>query len=305
MKKILMMACAAALSMSAVSCGNDSKTTNLSPEEQAKQDSLSNVITHSSARATGLQLNNSLKQAPAEEQAKLNKDDILRGIKYALQADTANNGFISGYFIGAQLLQNAMAQNGSVQYDLEKYYQEFAKAFIEDSVSMEEMGNLQQQHQMTLFAIQTERAEKAKKANTDAADAFLKNQKKADPSIQTSASGLSYKIAAPGEGAKATDNDQVKVRYTGKLVDGTVFDKNEEGVVFPVTGVVPGFSEGLKLLAKGGKATFYIPGNLGYGENGQPRAGIGPNAMLVFEVEVLDISPNSSQPSNPQQVKVQ
>ncbi len=58
-------------------------------------------------------------------------------------------------------------------------------------------------------------------------------------------------------------------------------------------GVVPGFGEGLKMLKKGGKATLYIPGKLGYGVNGQPAAGIGPNQMLVFDVEIVDVNPQN------------
>ena len=99
-----------------------------------------------------------------------------------------------------------------------------------------------------------------------------------------------------GVGEKATDDDFVKVKYVGKLINDTVFDDSKgEAREFPVKGVVPGFAEGLKLLGKGGKATLYIPGKLGYGVQGQPAAGIGPNQMLVFEVEITEIN-NESKP---------
>ena len=77
--------------------------------------------------------------------------------------------------------------------------------------------------------------------------------------------------------------------YKGMLIDGTEFDSSKEPVEFPVTGVIAGFSEGLQLMNKGGKAIFYIPGDLGYGVDGAPGAGIGPNSTLIFEVELIDI----------------
>ena len=119
---------------------------------------------------------------------------------------------------------------------------------------------------------------------------FIAKKKQEDPNIKTSATGLSYKIEKEGVGAKASNEDIVKVKYKGSLIDGTIFDDSKgEAREFPVSGVVPGFAEGLKLLGKGGKATLYIPGKLGYGAQGQPAAGIGPNAMLIFEIEVTEI----------------
>ena len=109
--------------------------------------------------------------------------------------------------------------------------------------------------------------------------------------LGTTKSGLSYKIIEKGYGSKITDDDYVDVAYKGYLIDGTVFDdSNGEYREFKVNDVVPGFAEGLKLLNKGGKAIFYIPGNLGYGVKGQPYAGIGPNEMLIFEVEIDNVT---------------
>lgn len=120
---------------------------------------------------------------------------------------------------------------------------------------------------------------------------FIRKLKASDPDIKTTASGLSYKIIYRGENPLIEDNSIVKVNYVGKLVDGTVFDQNPDGdtATFSPNGVIPGFSEGLKMLGKGGKAVFYIPGKLAYGSEGVPQAGIGPNAMLIFDVEIIDI----------------
>lgn len=119
---------------------------------------------------------------------------------------------------------------------------------------------------------------------------YINNLKKTDPAIKTTETGLSYKIINEGNGQKATDSDFVTIKYQGKLIDGTIFDDSKgSSKEFPVRGVIPGFSEGLKLLGKGGKAILFIPSELGYGAQGQPYAGIGPNKTLIFEVEIIDI----------------
>ncbi|MBT4738656.1 MAG: FKBP-type peptidyl-prolyl cis-trans isomerase, partial [Flavobacteriales bacterium] len=106
-------------------------------------------------------------------------------------------------------------------------------------------------------------------------------------------SGLSYKIINKGKGTiNPTATSTVKVHYTGKLENGTIFDSSVERgepVEFPLNGVIPGWTEGVQLMVVGDKFEFTIPGNLAYGENGMPQAGIGPNATLIFEVELLDI----------------
>lgn len=101
--------------------------------------------------------------------------------------------------------------------------------------------------------------------------------------VVTSESGLQYVIHNEGEGAKITDEDKVYVTYTGSLLDGKEFDHGDS-VAFNITRVVPGFREGLMLLGEGGKATLFIPAELGYGERA-PQA-IGPNNALKFEVEI-------------------
>lgn len=116
----------------------------------------------------------------------------------------------------------------------------------------------------------------------------------------TTTSGLGYKIIKKGEGDKHPDAESiVRVHYTGKLIDGTIFDSSVqrgEPIEFPLNRVIPGWTEGVQLMVVGDKWTFIIPGNLAYGQRGVPQAGIGPNATLIFDVELLDILEKGDDP---------
>lgn len=103
-------------------------------------------------------------------------------------------------------------------------------------------------------------------------------------------SGLHYEITKEGTGASPSATDRVKVHYEGKLLDGTVFDssiKRGQPAEFGLNEVIPGWTEGLQKIKKGGKAILYVPHQLGYGEQG--NQGIPPSATLIFEVELIDI----------------
>ena len=113
---------------------------------------------------------------------------------------------------------------------------------------------------------------------------LAKNAKKEN--VDTTASGLQYTIIAEGAAEKVAPQDTVWVNYKGTLLDGTVFDENEN-MEFVANRVIKGWTEGLGLLGEGGKATLYIPANLAYGERG--NRGIEPNSTLIFDVEVLKV----------------
>ena len=121
-------------------------------------------------------------------------------------------------------------------------------------------------------------------------EAFLVANAKKD-SVQTTKSGLQYKVLTMGTGATPKATDKVKVNYEGKLIDGTVFDssyRRGEPAVFPLNGVIAGWTEGVQLMSEGAKYRFYIPFNLAYGANGA-GASIPPYAALIFDVELIAV----------------
>jgi FKBP-type peptidyl-prolyl cis-trans isomerase len=123
----------------------------------------------------------------------------------------------------------------------------------------------------------------------DGAAFLAANAKK--PGVKTTASGLQYQVVKDGTGPKAKSTDTVKVNYVGTLLDGSQFDssaKNGGPVSFQVTGVIPGWTEGLQLMNVGSKFVFWIPAKLAYGE--RPGGPGGPNSMLKFEVELVSIA---------------
>ena len=135
------------------------------------------------------------------------------------------------------------------------------------------------------------KAEAEAKTNLEAGKKFLaENAKK--PGIQSTASGLQYQVVTEGKGPKPKAGDVVRVHYKGATLDGKTFDSSYdrgEPATFVLTQMVPGWQEGLTLMPVGSKFKLWIPGNLGYGEKGTPGGPIGPNATLVFDVELLDI----------------
>jgi FKBP-type peptidyl-prolyl cis-trans isomerase len=125
--------------------------------------------------------------------------------------------------------------------------------------------------------------------NLKAGEAFLAENAKKE-GVKTTASGLQYKVIKSGTGPSPKPTDVVKVQYHGTLIDGTVFDssvRRNQPATFTVNGVIPGWTEALQLMKVGDKWKLFIPAKLAYGEQGSGP--IGPNIVLIFDVELLGI----------------
>jgi FKBP-type peptidyl-prolyl cis-trans isomerase len=131
----------------------------------------------------------------------------------------------------------------------------------------------------------SESAEKNKKEG----DTYLEANKKKD-AWKSTASGLQYKVDKEGAGASPKDGDMVKVHYTGTFINGEKFDSSRdkgEPIEFPVNGVIPGWTEALKMMKPGARYQLVIPSDLAYGPQGKGQ--IAPNSTLLFDVELLEV----------------
>jgi FKBP-type peptidyl-prolyl cis-trans isomerase FklB len=149
--------------------------------------------------------------------------------------------------------------------------------------------------QNELRAKQTETIKQSGEKNKKEGEAFLaENKKKSD--VVTLPSGLQYKIVTAGTGPKPTSSDTVLAHYRGSLIDGTEFDssyRRGEPMNFGVTQVIKGWQEALQLMPVGSKWQLFIPSDIAYGERGYPPK-IGPNATLLFDIELVSIQPSAA-----------
>ncbi len=154
----------------------------------------------------------------------------------------------------------------------------------------QELRDAMMNFQKEMMAKQMERMKELGEKNKKEGEAFLAENKKKE-GVVTLPSGLQYKVIKEGAGETPKATDTVTTDYRGTLIDGTEFDSSSrrgQPATFKVNGVIPGWSEALQLMKAGSKWQLFIPSNLAYGERG-PRE-IGPNATLIFEVELLSIA---------------
>jgi len=203
------------------------------------------------------------------------------------KVDLSSESAKLGYTFGAQIAGNMKSQDLDKDIDTKALFAAIKDVFagIEPRLSQEDMmaaqTGYQQKQQAKYQALLDENKAKG--------DAFLaKNGKKGG--VKTTASGLQYEVLRAGKGKKPTATDSIKVHYKGTLIDGTKFDSSYDRgtpATFGVSGVIPGFSEGLQLMQEGAKYRLSIPSDLAYGPQGP--ASIGPNQALIFEVELIEV----------------
>ena len=151
---------------------------------------------------------------------------------------------------------------------------------------------LQQMEAIAMVQVYMQQAMEKKSAQAKVANAkFLEDNKKSE-GVQTTKSGLQYKVISAGKGTKSPlATDKVTVHYTGKLIDGTVFDSSSgrDPITFEVGGVIAGWTEALQLMKEGDKWMIYLPYDIAYGERGAGDQ-IPPYATLIFEVELIKVN---------------
>ncbi len=205
----------------------------------------------------------------------------------ALNTMADSVGYTLGYFYGM-----GAKSNGLDDIEIEPFVAGM-KVALEDldaKISDEEMDALIQRFQQQLMADAEERMGREAETNIAEANEFLA-ENALNEDVNVTESGLQYRVIEEGTGASPTADDVVEVHYTGRLLNGEVFDSSVERgqtATFPVGQVIAGWTEGLQLMQVGGKYELFIPSELGYGNN-PPGGVIQPGSLLIFEVELIGI----------------
>ncbi len=195
------------------------------------------------------------------------------------------------YIIGTEIGKNFKKQSVDIDPDILTRGIKDAISGGKSLLTEQEIQETMATFQREMMAKQEELTKKLGEKNKKEGEGFLAENKKKE-GVKTLPSGLQYKVIKAGTGKKPKSTDTVTTHYRGTLVDGTEFDssyKRGQPVSFPVSGdMIPGWTEALQLMEVGAKWQLFIPSNLAYGERG--RGGlIGPNATLIFEVELISI----------------
>ncbi|MCC6550721.1 MAG: FKBP-type peptidyl-prolyl cis-trans isomerase [Ignavibacteriaceae bacterium] len=195
------------------------------------------------------------------------------------------------YAIGADIGKNL--KMNELDVDLKMLYMGMKDAIVDSNTVLteDEMQDVMVRYQTELMAKKDEKNQVIGKTNKEAGEKFLADNAKKE-GVVTLPSGLQYKVITKGNGASPKATDKVTTHYRGSLIDGTVFDESYqrgEPIEFPVNGVIAGWTEVLQLMKVGDKWEVYIPSNLAYGDRGAGAA-IGPNATLIFTIELLKVN---------------
>lgn len=296
MKKFILLAsAAAAVSFTACNGGAGSASSNGldSLFSQEKADSL--VI--AMAEVNGMQDFQKFEQALFQDST-LSKEKFIKGVKYVMSADTSLS-FLYGMYDGMNFVgQLKQLESMGIKVDRAAYINNFQKSFMADSLNELQAGEarqtanrLQNELREAYMAYERAKVENSPEAieNVKRSRAYIDSLTQADKDVKLLASGVAYKIEQPGEGENLTEHTRAMVRYSARTLDGRQFDKSPEELRPASVGArVQGLREAMTHLSKGAKATIYVPGKEAFGVE-QNRFGVGPNEMVVYDVEIVDV----------------
>lgn len=193
-----------------------------------------------------------------------------------------------GYLTGSQM-ENA----GMTTLELDYVIAGMREALSGDtsSITRQQMIALMRNYQTEARARMMKKRMADAEENKKKAQEFLAQNKEKE-GVQVTESGIQYKVLKEGSGVSPTAKDTVTVNYKGTLLNGEVFDssyKSGQPATFPLNRVIKGWTEGVQLMKEGAKYKFWIPGKLAYGNQPPPNSPIGPNELLIFEVELIEV----------------
>jgi len=212
---------------------------------------------------------------------------VLAGEKVELKTEKDKISYAIGLDVGNGLKKNEIDVDADIVARAIKDILAGNKPLMTD----EEVKTTITALQKDLQAKQQEKMKALGDKNKKEGEAFLAKNKTKE-GVKTLPSGLQYKVITQGKGKTPMASDTVTVQYRGTLIDGTEFDssyKRGQPATFPVSGVIKGWTEALQLMKEGSKWQLVIPSDLAYGASGTQGGPIGPNAVLIFEVELVSI----------------
>ena len=214
----------------------------------------------------------------------------------ALKSEKDKLSYTFGANFGKSLKQQEIEVNTDIFIKGMKDGLSGGKMLLTDPEMKETMTSFQKE----MAAKQAEKRKALAEKNKKEGDAFLAANKGKD-GVKTLPSGLQYKVITEGTGKLPKATDTVVTNYRGTLIDGTEFDSSyqrKSPATFKVNGVIKGWTEALQLMKEGAKWQLFVPSELAYGERGA-GPNIGPNAVLIFEIELISAKEESAVPSKP------
>lgn len=293
MNKIILSMAAAAFAIGSISCSKaDNADKDAKGAEMPANATASDSISYLIGKINGAAASQDLRSVP-DSLREVYRNALIAGVESVLSTEVPDS-LMDVYFMGIQMGQQ-MISNAGPGANRGVLLGQFKTNVALDSINEPEL-NADARKLNTLMA--EKMYETAVAANPqlkvmydqNVADgkAYIDKVKAADPEVKTTPSGLSYKVVKQGDGATVGEHGTASVKYTGKLINGTVFDSSEDQTVdFPVDQVIPGFAEALRMMPAGSKYILYVPENLAYGKMGNQN--IAPGSTLEFELEVVSV----------------
>ncbi|TVR28517.1 MAG: FKBP-type peptidyl-prolyl cis-trans isomerase [Balneolaceae bacterium] len=212
-----------------------------------------------------------------QQRASASLDSKLDSVSYSI-------GYLQG---------SGMAQEGLTDLDYNNYLAGLQKALEGDDADIDNMAmqSVIQEYLSEVQLAESVRRSQEAEVNREEARQFLEENAQKD-GITVTESGLQYRVIEEGTGDRPAATDEVEVHYRGTLVTGEEFDSShsrDQTATFPLNRVISGWTEGVQLMREGATYEFFIPSELGYGDNPPPGSIIPPGAVLIFEIELIDI----------------
>ncbi|MDO4971507.1 MAG: FKBP-type peptidyl-prolyl cis-trans isomerase [Bacteroidales bacterium] len=239
----------------------------------------------------------------SEQQKNINIDDFFKAFDIVMQADTANQGYMNGLFVGMELTSKMMQNKNQKGVVLNKDLMIQALKDAVNTKGLDQSAVSRVYSDMAVLEQSTEVMSRSFNPKTiamkKAGEEYVAKMLASGEGYVKTASGLVYKMLQNGNGKNFGDNEDVRMLYTGKHVDGSVFDKSRDTTALNSGRVVPGFKEALMLMSPGAKMIAILPSDIAYGDNGAGRRQNGefsiyPGETLVFEIETFE--PKAAEP---------